>query len=112
MLFETINQEFKAQGTKYQVLLNFRICCRELGGLRVTSFRACVRSFCSVIKYWMESSLRAASTPSSQGKVRGGDEAARRLDGEKNPGFCQTILLISTAKTLKDTFFVHNFPFW
>ena len=39
-LFEMINQEFKAQGTKYQVL-NFGICCRELGGLKVTSFHAC-----------------------------------------------------------------------
>ena len=27
------------QGTKYQVLPNFRICCRELAGLKVTSFR-------------------------------------------------------------------------
>ena len=27
-----INQEFKAQGTKYHVLPNFGICCRELGG--------------------------------------------------------------------------------
>ena len=43
-----INQEFKAPGRKYQVLLNFRICCRELRELKVTIFRACVRSFCSV----------------------------------------------------------------
>ena len=28
-LFEMINQEFKAQGTKYQVLPNFGICCRS-----------------------------------------------------------------------------------
>ena len=35
-----INQEFKAQGTKYQVLSNFRICCMELGGLKVVSFCA------------------------------------------------------------------------
>ena len=47
-LFETVNQEFKAQGTKYQVLLNFGICCRELVGLKVTIFSACVRSFSSV----------------------------------------------------------------
>ena len=39
---------FKTQGTKYQVLPNFGICCRELGGLKVASFCACVRSFCSV----------------------------------------------------------------
>ena len=32
-LFETINQEFKAKGTKYQVSPNFEICCRELGRL-------------------------------------------------------------------------------
>ena len=44
----TMNQEFKAIGTKYQVLSNFGICCWELAGLKVTSFRACVRSFCSV----------------------------------------------------------------
>ena len=48
MLFETMSQEFKAQGTQYQVLPTFGICCRELMGLTVTSFRACVRSFCSV----------------------------------------------------------------
>ena len=47
-LFETINQELKAQGTKYQVLPNFGTCCRELGALKATSIRACVRSFCSV----------------------------------------------------------------
>ena len=47
-LFEILNQEFKALGTKYQVLPNFGTCARELGGLKVTSFRACVRSFCSV----------------------------------------------------------------
>ena len=32
----------------YQVLLNFRICSKELRGLKVTSFLACVRNFCSV----------------------------------------------------------------
>ena len=47
-LFETINQEFKAQETKYQVLGDFRIYCREQGGLKVTSFRAWVHRFCSV----------------------------------------------------------------
>ena len=47
-LFEMINQEFKAQGTKYQVLTNFGFCCRELAGFKVTSFRTCKRSFCSV----------------------------------------------------------------
>ena len=47
-LFERINQEFKANGTKYQILLNFRICCKELKGLKVASFRTCVSSFCSV----------------------------------------------------------------
>ena len=49
MLFEMINQEFQVLGRKYQVLPNFGICCRELRGLKVTSFRACVRSFCSVV---------------------------------------------------------------
>ena len=44
-----INQEFKAQGTKYQVLPNFAICCMELKVLRVANFRACVLSFCSVL---------------------------------------------------------------
>ena len=34
-LFEIINQELRAQGTKYQVLSNFRICCRELGGSKL-----------------------------------------------------------------------------
>ena len=44
------NQEFKAQGRKYQVLSNFGVCCMELGGgrLKVVRFHACVRSFRSV----------------------------------------------------------------
>ena len=29
--FEMINQRFKALRRKYKVLLNFGICCRELG---------------------------------------------------------------------------------
>ena len=37
-LFEMMEQEFKAKGTKYQALPNFGICFRELGGLKVTSF--------------------------------------------------------------------------
>ena len=45
-LFETINQEFKAQKTKYEVLPSFGICCKEPRGLKLASFRACVRSFC------------------------------------------------------------------
>ena len=49
-LFEAINQEFKAQGTKFQLLPNFGICCRELEGLKVVSFHACVCSFYSVSK--------------------------------------------------------------
>ena len=44
-----INQQFKALGRKYQVLPNFGICCRELRRLKVTGFRACEHSFCSVI---------------------------------------------------------------
>ena len=46
MLFEMINQVLKAQETKYQVLSNFDICCRELGRLKVANFRACVRNVC------------------------------------------------------------------
>ena len=34
MLFEMMNQKFKARGRKYQLLPNFGICCRELGRLR------------------------------------------------------------------------------
>ena len=48
MLFEVVSQEIKAEGTKYELLPNFGICCREQGGLKVTSFCACVRSFCSL----------------------------------------------------------------
>ena len=33
-----IKQEFKAQGTKYQVLQNFGICCRELGDSKLPVF--------------------------------------------------------------------------
>ena len=33
MVFETINQDFKAQGTKNQVLPNSGICCRPGGNL-------------------------------------------------------------------------------
>ena len=47
-LFDMLNQEFEAQGTKYKVLPNFGICSRERGDLKVTSFRKSVRSFCSV----------------------------------------------------------------
>ena len=36
--FEMINQEFKAQGTKYIVLSNFRISCRELSELKLPLF--------------------------------------------------------------------------
>ena len=43
-----MNQEFKAIGRNYGVLPNFGICYRELGGLKVVSFHACVRSFCYV----------------------------------------------------------------
>ena len=45
-----INQEFKALGIKYEVLANVGICCRDLRGLKGTSFHACVRSFRSVDK--------------------------------------------------------------
>ena len=44
-LFDMINQECKAQGTKYQVLPSSRISCRELGELKVIIFCSCVRSF-------------------------------------------------------------------
>ena len=33
--FEITNQEFRAQGRKYQVLLNFTICCRKLAGTKL-----------------------------------------------------------------------------
>ena len=42
-----INQEFKLQVEICQVLPNFRICCRELGG-GGTLFGACVCNVCSV----------------------------------------------------------------
>ena len=38
-----INQEFKAQETKYQVLPNFGVCCREQEGLKAMSFPTSVR---------------------------------------------------------------------
>ena len=47
-LFEMISQELKTRGRKCQVLRDFDICCRKLMELKVTSFHACVRSFCSV----------------------------------------------------------------
>ena len=50
-LFEMMNQEFTAKRTTYQVLPIFGICCRELKGLKVASFRACVHSFCSVVRW-------------------------------------------------------------
>ena len=61
-----IYQMFNAQRTIYQVLPNFRICCKKLGGLKITSFRACVRSFCSV----QEGLDRAIFPYISIGKVR------------------------------------------
>ena len=60
-LFEMQNQEFKLQGRKFQVLSNFGICCGELRGLRVTSFGACVRSFCSVHGRWRRKILAKMS---------------------------------------------------
>ena len=40
-----INQEFKAQGRIYQVLPNFGVCCRELGGSKLRDFaHACAVS--------------------------------------------------------------------
>ena len=47
-LSEMTNQKFKVQGRNYQVLFNFGIYCRKLGGLKVTSFCACMHSFRSV----------------------------------------------------------------
>ena len=41
-----MNQEFNAQGTKFHVLPKFGVLCKELRGLRVTSFRAWMHSFC------------------------------------------------------------------
>ena len=35
MLFEMINQEFKAQGRNYQMLHSFWVFCKELWGLKV-----------------------------------------------------------------------------
>ena len=47
-LFEMINQDFKAQGTKFQVLLEFWICCREPGRLKLWFFaHACTVSVLS-----------------------------------------------------------------
>ena len=47
-LFEMINQEFKVLKTKYQLLPNFGVCCRELVG-EAMSFCAFEHSFCSVL---------------------------------------------------------------
>ena len=49
-----INQEFKGQGTKYQVLPNFGICCRELGGSKLRVFaHVCAVSALSVgVKFY------------------------------------------------------------
>ena len=55
-LFEMTNQEFDAPGTKYQVLLDFGVCCRELRVLEVTSLGESVRSFYSAPLYWTPSS--------------------------------------------------------
>ena len=39
-----IHQEFNPPGRKYQVLPNFELCFRELRGLKMTNFRACMHS--------------------------------------------------------------------
>ena len=45
-----INQEFKALGRKHQVLPNFEICCRELGGPKLRFFvHSCAVSALSVV---------------------------------------------------------------
>lgn len=43
-----VNQELETKGRKYHVLPSFGTCCRELGGLKLTTVCACVCSFCSV----------------------------------------------------------------
>ena len=44
-LFEMKNQELKAQETKYQVLPNFGICCKELGDSKLRVYaHACAVS--------------------------------------------------------------------
>ena len=55
-LFEMINQEFKTQRTKFQVLPNFGVCCRELGGSKLRVFvHACMKiklnrsSYCYIV---------------------------------------------------------------
>ena len=48
-----VNQEFKEERRKYQVLPNLGISCREQRGLKVKNFRAWVRSFCSVHQPWI-----------------------------------------------------------
>ena len=47
-LIKVVTQELQAQGTNYQVLPDVGIRWRESMGLKVTIFRACVRSFWSV----------------------------------------------------------------
>ena len=72
------------QGTKYQVLPDFEICCSELGGFKVTIFCACMFSFCSVVgviirKESQEQLARHASMflegPSCRKSLRVGDES-------------------------------------
>ena len=58
-----MNQEFKARGRKYYVLPNFGLCCRELEGLKATSFHTCVRSVCYVYEWVRESSVVLQAYP-------------------------------------------------
>ena len=68
-LFEMINQEFKAQGTKYQVFPNFGTYCREQGNSKKRVFanvfvRACTVSALSIWPIWLHS-VKAILTISS-----------------------------------------------
>ena len=70
-LFEMINQEFQVLERKYQVLPSFGIRFRELKGLKVTSFRACVRSFYSVYHCVLSSMVSIANSKNPRERSHG-----------------------------------------
>ena len=80
-LLEMIKQEFKGQGTKYQVFPNIGNDCRELGGLKVTSICACMSNFCT------DSRCRRGDAGSERVEW-----AMERIDCEKGYTYCFCIV--------------------
>ena len=82
------------------MLSNFEICCRELRGLKVTSFRACVRSFCSVEGPYTERHVRSAGRkqPKRKERFRSRLRCSSTIPLKKNLVRCKCLQLSSQGQ--------------